>query len=183
MKKIFTLMTMAVLTVTLFTGCDTVDNSDRREARTLEGTWTGTIDSYYTDRWGLVGNTYRTTMRFFRDNAYGGTGYEVDYDYRSPYDDYYYCEFQWTVDYGDIIIRYADSWNDVYICDYALYSDYFEGYMDDGTRRNIYFQLYYDGKFDWSRYRYDWAPTRSVVNSRCHASGVFANTINNTPQK
>jgi len=159
------------------------------EARTLEGTWTGTIESYYEDRWGLVGNFYRTTMCFHRNNAYGGTGYEVDYNYRSPYDDYYYCEFDWTVEYGEIIIRYADSWNNVYIYDYQLYSDYFEGFMDDGTYRDIHFKLYYDGGFNWSPYRdyygYDdfyYAPTRSVVNSRCHASGEFAKALKKTPQ-
>ena len=67
MKKLFTFLTMmmVVTTTTLFTSCDTrfwVDDEDREEARTLEGTWSGYIDTYFYDRFGVSGDTYRTTM-------------------------------------------------------------------------------------------------------------------------
>ena len=83
--------------MTLFTSCDIEfweDMEDRSEARTLDGTWTGYIDTYYYDRWGLTGDSYRTTMYFERTSAYSGWGYEVDYDLNSRYSDYYYCEFE-----------------------------------------------------------------------------------------
>ena len=92
MKKLFTYLTMALVTVTMFTSCDKLwrDSEDREEAYTLEGTWTGYIDTYIYDRYGLSGDSYRTTMYFERENSYGGWGYEVDYDMYSRYDDYYY---------------------------------------------------------------------------------------------
>ena len=125
MKKLFTYLTvmMALAAMPLFTSCDArfwEDVEDRAEARTLEGTWTGYIDTYFYDRFGLSGDTYRTSMYFERENSYGGWGYEVDYNTYSRYDDYYYCEFRWEVINGAIRIRYADSWNDVYIYDYVL---------------------------------------------------------------
>ena len=175
MKKIYTCL-MAVLTLltatTVLTSCE---DRDAAEARTLDGTWTGYIDTYYQDRWGLTGNSYRTTLYFYQRDRYGGTGYEVDYNINSRYDDYYYCEFDWEVYQGEIRISYADSWSPVYIYDYRLTQSSFEGYMDDGTYRDIYFQLYYDGSFDWGRYRNYYAPTRSGTETpRFHASGEFA---------
>ena len=114
-------------------------------------------------------------MYFERDNAYGGWGYEVDYDINSRYSDYYYCEFEWEVFNGTIRISYADSWNDVYIRDYSLDNYYFDGYMDDGTSKDICFRLTYDNRFDWSPWRR--AATRGADNdSKVKASGIFANT-------
>ena len=170
MKKIYTFL-MTAMMMMAFTACE---DNDYMEARTLDGTWTGYIDTYYQDRWGLTGNTYRTTMFFNQITRYGGTGYEVDYDTNSRYSDYYYCEFDWEVYNGEICIRYADSWNEVYIYDYQLYNDYFEGYMDDGSHRDIHFELYYDGNFNWNPY---WSRglTRGNGTERFHASGKFAN--------
>ena len=152
MKKLFTYLTMALVTVTMFTSCDELwrDSEDREEAYTLEGTWTGYIDTYIYDRYGLSGDSYRTAMYFEREDSYGGWGYEVDYDMYSRYSDYYYCEFEWEVYGGEIRIRYADSWNDVYINEYSLSDTYFRGYMDDGTSKDIVFKLAYDNRFDWS---------------------------------
>jgi hypothetical protein len=168
MKKIFTLITMAVLALT-FAACDNryyddyyrgSDYYDSEDAFVLEGTWTGYIETYLYDRFGMTGNDYRTTMYFERENAYGGWGYEVDYDVNNRYDDYYYCEFDWEVYNGSIRIRYADSWNDVYISDYQLSSSRFEGYMDDGTTKEILFRLSYDSRFDWGYWT-----TRSTTRS------------------
>ena len=180
MKKLFTFLTMmmAVTTTTLFTSCDArfwVDDEDRDEARTLEGTWSGYIDTYFYDRFGISGDTYRTTMYFERENGYGGWGYEVDYNIYSRYDDYYYCEFRWEVINGAIRIRYADSWNDVYIYDYVLDDYYFSGYMDDGCRdREVSFTLTYDSQFDWGYWTRGFTRGSSENNKGFKASGEFA---------
>ena len=62
MKKMYTFLTMAMMTMTmvLFTACGfevwhddqyyADDYNDSSEARTLDGTWTGYIDTYYRDR-------------------------------------------------------------------------------------------------------------------------------------
>lgn len=168
-------MVMMATVAVLLTSCDWLsrDYEDREEAYVLEGTWTGYIDTYFYDRFGKRGDSYRTTMYFERVDAYGGWGYEVDYNYYSRYDDYYYCEFDWEVVNGHIHIRYDDSWNDVYIYDYRLTSSTFSGYMDDGTSADVYFQLAYDGRFDWGYW------TRGLTrgaseSSRVKRSGEFA---------
>ena len=179
MKKLFTYLTMALVTVTMFTSCDELwrDSEDREEAYTLEGTWTGYIDTYIYDRYGLSGDSYRTAMYFEREDSYGGWGYEVDYDMYSRYSDYYYCEFKWEVYGGEIRIRYADSWNDVYIYDYSLSDYHFSGYMDDGTSRDIHFSLSYDNRFDWGYWTRSF--TRSADHKNVQASGKFAEALNN----
>jgi len=167
------------VTVTMFTSCDELwrDSEDREEAYTLEGTWTGYIDTYIYDRYGLSGDSYRTAMYFEREDSYGGWGYEVDYDMYSRYSDYYYCEFEWEVYGGEIRIRYADSWNDVYIYDYSLSDYHFSGYMDDGTSRDIHFSLSYDNRFDWGYWTRSF--TRSADHKNVQASGKFAEALNN----
>ena len=177
MKKIYTYLTMAMMaltTATVFTSCDYWDDEeDRREAYTLDGTWTGYIDTYINDRFGLSGDSYRTTMYFERNNSYGGWGYEVDYNLYSRYNDYYYCEFRWEVVNGTIRIQYDDSWNTVLIYDYTLTSNRFVGFMDDGTARDIHFEMYYDSSFDWGYWTR--GLTRSTDGSaKVKASGEFA---------
>ena len=186
MKKMNTYLTRtaAILTVLMtMTACnfefgihdDFYGNRyDSNEARTLDGTWTGYIDTYFRDRFGMSGDTYRTTMYFERENPYGGWGYEVDYNMRSMNTDYYYCEFRWEVIDGDICIKYADSWNDVWIYDYQLDYSYFTGYMDDGVCGNrISFQLRYDSGFDWGYWTRNY--TRSTEEATgFKASGEFA---------
>ena len=176
MKKIFTLLMMAV-SVMMLTGCNwsnESDRQDRREAGVLEGSWTGYIDTYFYDRFSKRGNSYRTTMYFERIDSYGGVGYEVDYNMNSPYEDYYYCEFEWDVERGVIYINYADSWNEVAIYDYRLDANRFWGYMDDGTSRDISFELLYTSSFDWAFYRSRYVRTRSGDAPRYHAAGEFA---------
>ena len=185
-KKVFTYtmtMMMAITATMLFNSCDNrywEDMEDREEACTLEGTWTGHVDTYLYDRFGVKGDSYRTTIYFERENSYGGWGYEVDYNMYSRYNDYYYCEFRWEVVGGQIRLSYADSWNDVYIYDYTLSDYYFAGYMDDNTSRDINFRLNYDRHFEW-----DYWTTRSVTRGSSNhdsvqVSGVFANVKTNT---
>lgn len=176
MKKLFTYMTtmtIVLVATMMFTGCERWNDwEDREEARTLDGTWTGYIDTYMYDRFGLSGDCYRTTIYFERENSYGGWGYEVDYNVNSRYNDYYYCEFRWDVYNGEIRLRYDDSWNDVYIYDYSLSDYYFSGYMDDGSSRDVRFNLSYDSGFEWGYWTR--GVTRGTGNS-VKASGEFAN--------
>ena len=152
MKKIYTYLAMTLIALTTLTSCDQ-EAWDREDARTLDGTWTGYIDVYYADRWGWTGDTYRTSICFVREDAYGGWGYEADYD--TGYYNQAYSEFAWEVVNGVIRINYAaPGWNPIRIYDYRLTSNYFEGYMDDYTHKDIRFQLYYDGNYNWGRWQY-----------------------------
>lgn len=151
-------------------------DKDQWKAFLLEGTWTGYIEAYYQDRMGTSSESFRTALYFHQDGSYGGTGYEVDYDTRSPYSGYYYCEFTWTVRDGSIYINYADTWNTVRIYDYTLNLTSFRGYMDDGTQRDIYFDLSPSSSFDWDVYRRSWRDTRGVdPEARSYGCGQFAN--------
>lgn len=190
MKKftsIITLMLIAAMAFT-FTSCEDEYIADNLSGGTFYGkTWQGTIRQYYHDRWGLSGNHYRTVMQFNGEGYTSGTGYEVDYDLDDPYGSYYYCEFDWNVYGGTITIRYADTYYDpVYIYDYSLSSNYFEGYFDDGTASDISFRLYAINNFDWDPYWYDYdyyddyyyakPQTRAAGDSKLKtaAKGAFA---------
>ena len=164
MKKIYTYLAMFTIALSMLTSCDR-DAWDRQDARTLDGTWTGYVDVYYADRWGWTGSSYRTSICFVREGAYGGWGYEADYEL--GYANEAYSEFNWSVNNGVIRITYAaPGWNPIRIYDYRLYDDYFEGYMDDNTRQDIRFQLYYDGNYNWGRYRNRYyAPNRAASNN------------------
>ena len=153
MKKIFTYTMMALIAMTMFTSCD----DDGYIADTLRNrNWQGYIDIYYNSRWGLSGDEYATVMLFTSNDSFytSGRGREVDYNTRSPYKDYAYCTFKWFIVDGEITLIYDDDrWKPIYIYDYDLYSTRFRGYIDDGTNRNIYFDLVsredYDG---WGYY-------------------------------
>ena len=175
MKKIYTFLAMAMVTMMTMTSCD-ADYEDRMEARTLEGTWTGYIDNYYYDRWGLTGNSYRTAFYFERENAYGGWGYEVDYDARRP-SDYWFCDFKWEIVRGNIRIMYYDrNYTDVVIYSYMLDDYHFSGEMDDGfCDSRTYFSLDYDNMFNWN-YWTRGTTRRASVDDEYHATstGCFA---------
>lgn len=155
MKKIFTYMMMAMTVVTMFTSCQEEDGYLATTLRNRD--WQGYIGAYYQDRWRLSGSEYETVMRFeSKDEFYtSGRGYEVNFDTRSPYEDYAYCTFKWFIVDGEITLIYDDSkWDPIYIVDYHLYSTHFYGYIYDGTNRRIKFDLTADGTFDgWDTYR------------------------------
>ena len=159
MKKLYfyLLMMMPLMASVTLTSCE---SDDQYESDLLvEGDWQGYLGTYYYDRWGLTGTTYETVMRF-GSSGYGATsgrGYQVDYDTRSPFYDYAYCTFQWSVVNGQITLIYDDDqWNPVYIYDYRLTSRHFYGYMDDGSRRSIEFDLENVNFGYWDRYTYDY---------------------------
>ena len=162
MKKIFTYILFAVMSAFTLTSCE---SDDQYEADLLTtGDWQGYLGAYYSDRWGVSGTTYETVMHF-KDNGVGATsgrGYEVDYDTRSPFRDYAYCGFQWSVVDGRITIIYDDAlWTPVYIYDYHLSSSRFYGYMDDGSRRDIKFDFQNVNFGYWSDYQYDYYYSRT----------------------
>ena len=177
------MMMLAMMAFT-FTSCE-----DEAIAQDLAGNdgriWQGTISKYYYDRWGVSGDHYRTTIEFVGDVWHWtkGTGYEVDYDINNPYGSYWYSEFEWRVKNRVIELRYADTgYEPVYISDYYLSDNRFEGYMDDGTNSEIKFTLYLVKDFDWDRYNdypyYDGfylAPQRSMDGSK--GSDTTAKTI------
>lgn len=175
MKKMYTYLAMAMMAMMSLTSC-TLDYEDRAEARTLEGTWTGVIDHYYYDRWGLSGDSYSTAFYFERENAYGGWGYEVDYDMRNPAD-YWYCEFSWEIVHGTICIQYYDrDYSEIRIYDYMLDDYRFSGDMDDGyADTRTHFSLTYNNHFNWNRW------TRGITRGatddyHCQAGGKFLKT-------
>lgn len=152
MKKFTSTITMILLAMLAFTftSCE-----DEEIAQTLAGKWQGTISKYYYDRWGLSGDHYRTVIEFVGDPWHWtkGTGYEVDYDMNDQYGSYWYSEFEWRVDNKVITLRYADTdYEPVYISDYYLTNNRFEGYMDDGTNSEIKFSLYMIKDFNWDYY-------------------------------
>ena len=155
MKKIFTYTVMALTALVMFSSCE---DDDGYLATTLRNRdWQGYIGTYYQNRWRLSGDEYATVMRFeSKDEFYtSGRGYEVDYDTRSPYQDYAYCTFKWFIVDGEITLIYDDSkWSPIYIVDYHLSGSRFYGYIYDGSNRKIKFDLTSDGTFDgWDTYR------------------------------
>ncbi len=157
MKKIYTYLMMAMMLSTATMTMTSCETDDQYQADTLiSGDWQGYLGTYYYDRWGLSGNTFETVLHFCSSGmgATSGRGYEVDYDTRSPFNDYAYCEFSWSIVDGVITLLYDDSvWTPVYITDYRLSSSYFAGYMNDGTRRDIRFELKNVRFGYWDSYR------------------------------
>ncbi len=156
MKKIsfYALIILVSMTATaVLTSCE---DEDQYESNILtSGDWEGYLGEYYSDRWGLSGNYYETVMHFSGRGvgSTSGRGYQVDYNTRSPYNNYAYCGFQWSIVQGQITLIYDDAeWSPVYIYDYYLSSSRFRGYIDDGSRRNIKFDFENVHFDDWGHY-------------------------------
>lgn len=171
MKKIFShIMMLATMmaAMTTFTSCEDEDDYIAQQLR--NGDWQGYIDTYYSSRWSLSGSTYETVMHFESRGEYytSGRGCELDYDTRSPYNDYAYCTFSWCIVEGNVILVYDDSeWNTTWIRKYNLTSTNFYGYIDDGSGRNIKFDLENINAYgDWGRYG-------SVYDNRTYGYGGF----------
>ncbi len=161
MKKIYTFSLMAllaVLTLTTFSSCMT---EDEMIAYDLSGEWEGYMGEDYYSYWGYegTGREYDTIIRFYRKGysysrgATSGYGEQVDYD---PYhNDYRHREFLWSVGGGRIRITY-DTGEVIYIYDFNINSSRFTGYMECGTYRSIYFDLYKTSSNRWDSY-YSWS--------------------------
>jgi len=196
LNSIIMTIVAGIMSMCMLTSCE----DDAQEvAYTLEGSWTGYLDTYFEDRWGVSGDEYRVTFTFIRNGNYdydastSGRGIETGYNVNDRYDHYYRSTFSWYVDnsygaYGNtptIVITYDDDrWNPVYIYDYRISGSRFTGYMDDGTSRDIRFDLYYDDGYDYNAWRSgSRSPsTRSIGgdsvkvidNGKSVRSGVFA---------
>lgn len=125
MKKLTTLLTMALIALMSFTL--TSCNEDADIADTLNGTWKGNMYAEY----GNYDAIY-SVIRFDQEGLYSGTGYWVDY-YQGKYwggNDYIANRIQWTVDRGNIHIRLLDEGRDVIIYDYSLNDRRFSGVVE-----------------------------------------------------
>lgn len=157
MKKFFSYFMMFATTMvamTTLTSCEEEDDYIAQQLR--EGDWQGKIGEYYTDRWGISGNSYATVMRFESRGSYytSGRGYELNYNIYSPHHDYACYSFKWFIVDGDITLLYDDDiWTPIYIVDYSLSYSRFRGNIYTPTNQHIRFDfenLAYD---DWDYYR------------------------------
>lgn len=157
MKKIYTYLMMLVTTMAAMTTLASCEEEDDYIAQQLrEGDWQGYIGAYYTDRWGISGNTYATVMRFESRGAYytSGRGYELNYNVNSPHRDYACSSFKWFIVDGEITLLYDDDvWTPIYIIDYSLGSSWFRGNIYTPTNRRIKFEFENMAYDDWDYYR------------------------------
>ena len=123
------MMLVAMAAMLVFTSCD----DDAALAYDLDGVWQGTIvGNYYNYRRGS--NDYDTEIMFRQRGSWGsgGTGYEIDRNWRTGR--YTKNYFNWTVHNGRIYIDYDDGFH-VIIRDFETYTMgghlRFRGYFDD----------------------------------------------------
>lgn len=196
MKKFTTIFKTMLIALTGIITMSSCEDDAQEVAYTLEGSWSGYIDTFFQDHWtgDIAGDEYRVTFTFLRngdydyDSATSGYGYETGYNVNDRYHDCYQSRFYWQVDNTNggpvITISYTDDpWNPVYIYDYRISGSRFSGYMNDGTNRSIEFDLYYDGNFNYNNWRRgSYSKTRSdgtdsvkvIENGKSFRSGIFA---------
>ena len=194
MKKLYSIITMTIICISSMFTLTSCEDEAQEVAYTLEGSWTGYIDTYIYDRWGLRGDEYRVNFTFRRYsgnmNNYNGStsgyGIETGYNINNPYRDVYRSTFTWYVEDNyyayhkpTIIITYDDNiFNRVYIYDYRISGNRFSGYIDDGTNREIRFDLYYDNDSRWRTRSGSGENTDESVkvinNGTSMRSGIFA---------
>ena len=163
MKKLLYYAFAMMTTLFTMTSCDT----DQQIANYLiNGNWKGSLDTYYTNRWGdeFLDGEFYTVWRFDGGvyDSYGyvtsGIGYEVDYNI---YDEreYAYSSFRWEVNNGNIYIHFREDDTSVVIADYHLSDSRFSGYIADGDN-DVYFNLVHTSSPNWDNYRHwgydDW---------------------------
>ena len=167
MKKIFTMLTMAMMALA-FTSCE-----DEYIADTLEGTWTGNM--YISSEWdGRYYDATSTEVTFLRDpfTFTSGSGYWVDYYSNAPWD-YVANHIDWTVNNGVIKVYFIEEGSTIYISNYHLNSSRFTGTINDGGKPvdfdlyNVshpytYWDDYYWGYDSWYD-DYYWARTRGAA--------------------
>jgi hypothetical protein len=169
MKRISSIIAMALIAVLslTFTSCD----EDSDIAYTLEGTWEGNmyVQSSYN------GQTYDATYSeiCFTQDPYtysSGTGYWVDHYSSNGWGRNYVANhIQWTVSNSRIQIYFVEENTTIWIEDYQLNDNYFEGRIYDGSN-TVNFQLTHTSSPNWSSYDYGWG---SYAKSR---SGVATST-------
>ena len=168
MKKIFTMLTMAMMALA-FTSCE-----DEYIADTLEGTWSGNM--YISSEWdGRYYDATSTEVTLLRDPFCftSGSGYWVDYYSNAPWD-YVANHIDWRVKNGVIYVYFVEDGDRIEIRDYRLSHNRFVGTIYDAGQI-VDFDLYcVDRPSDyWDDYRwgydswyddYYWARTRGEGN-------------------
>ena len=168
MKKMFTMLMMAMMALMTFTSCE-----DEMIADTLEGSWKGNM--YISTYWD--GRTYDATyteITFLKDPFCfkNGSGYWVDYYSNAPWD-YVANHIDWTVSNGVIHVYFIEEDTSIDIYDYRLNSNRFVGTLNDyGTLVDFdlynvshpynYYDDYYWGYDGWYD-DYYWARTRGAA--------------------
>lgn len=153
MKKTILLFSVLAAIMGTFTSCEEEDDYIAQQLRNRD--WVGYVGAYYSNRWGLSGSEFATVMRFTSKGEYytSGRGEELDYDTRSPHNDYAYCTFKWFIVDGEITLIYDDDkWSPIYIIDYSLTSNRFRGYIRDYSSRRIQFDFESGEYSDWGYY-------------------------------
>ena len=153
-SKIMMLATMLAAMTTL-TSCEDEDDYIAQQLRNGDGQ--GYIGAYYSDRWGISGDTYRTVMRFESKGEYytSGRGYELNYNIYSSHDDYACYSFKWFIVDGEITLLYDDDvWTPIYIVDYSLGNSWFRGRIYTPTNQRIRFEFENKAYDDWDYYRH-----------------------------
>lgn len=159
----FTMMILALAPMTL-TSCD----EDEMIADTLWGTWEGNmhVSSYWNDRYY---DAVYSEIAFDKDpwKWASGDGYWVDYYSNAPWD-YVANHIRWTVDRGNIYVRFLEEGSEIEIYDYYLDDGYFCGYIYADNGNKVQFRLRKTSSPDWDDYHYGWsywgAHTRSADN-------------------
>ena len=152
MKKTM-LFLMMLVSMTAIISCEEEDDYIARQLRNRD--WQGYVGAYYSNRWGLSGSEFATVMRFTSKGEYytSGRGEELDFDTRSPRNDYAYCTFKWFIVDGEITLIYDDDkWSPIYIIDYSLSDSRFRGYIRDYSSRRIQFDFDSGNYGDWGYY-------------------------------
>lgn len=149
MKKILTLLTLAVVTLCSLSSC----SEDDEIGLTLEGTWHGNM--YITTQYG--DHNYactETTIQFTTQGlrASKGSGYWVDYYSNAPWD-YVASHITWRVRDAVIYVHFVEDNTDVEIRDFKLNSSQFNGWINYNYQ-NIFFSFVPDNTFDYDDYRY-----------------------------
>ena len=141
MKKLFLILSVALVAMAGLSSCN---SDDENEARILSGEWEGDWGMWYQDDDGYIYDADYTYIKLVPDhnNATHGVGYQEDYysydesgRVRSYYR-YLWYKFDWEVRGGIIYLYYYDDLNlDSFIRDYKLDNNYFSGYFGDSATR------------------------------------------------
>ena len=141
MKKLFFILSVALVAMVGFSSCN---SDDENEARVLSGEWEGDWGMWYEDEDGYIYDADYTYIKLVPDHhdATHGIGYQEDY---YSWDDthqvmsyyrYLWYKFNWEIRDGIIYLTYLDDLNlDTFIRDYRLDNNYFSGYFGDSNKR------------------------------------------------
>ena len=170
MKKIFTMLTMAMMALA-FTSCE-----DEYIADTLEGTWSGNM--YISSEWdGRYYDATSTEITFLIDpfRFTKGSGYWVDYYRNAPWGNYVANHINWSVSNGVIYVYFVEDGDRIEIRDYRLSHNRFVGTIYDAgqivdfdlycvDRPSDYWDDYRWGYDSWYNYYSYWARTRTSID-------------------